>query len=135
MSDKTTSFDQYARQGTPYPPLEKEKELPQLIEKRKPYKAVERFKSGEKDDRFRIIQANGDFDFYSFSHLIEGSYRSGNLLLSTTTRTFTLSGRNLDQIVDLIADRKAKAICVFDPAKHEPVTDLKEIFIEQILRD
>ena len=131
MEDKKDALEKYK---SSYPPLEK-KEIPKLVKQLKTYNAVARIKGSEKTDRFRIYDAEGNFDFYSYSHLIEGSFRNGILTLNTTTRSFALSGKNLDQVAELFSDRKVKALYQFNPAIHQPPAEPKEIIIEKIERE
>ncbi len=143
MADK---LERYSRSKTPYPPLQRpvppvvadgehKPELPQLVKQLRSYKAVVKFLSNENTDRFRIIDAAGNIDFYSYNHLIEGSYRDGQLTLVTSSRSFVLSGRNLDQVIDQLTEQKVKALCAFAEGLHEPVSDPKEVFIEGIARE
>ena len=153
MDGKKNMLKRYTRQnGTkPYPPLQKPStvpqdapeavqkpvvdELPKLVKRLKAYRAVERFKSGESTDRFRIIDADGNIDFYSYNHLVEGSYRDEVFTLVMSTRSYVFTGRNLDQLIDLVAENKVRALYAFIDGEHEPVTDPGAVVIEGIARE
>lgn len=130
MSDKKDSLGGYMS-GTPYPTPPK-KEIPQLVPAKKPYKGVIGFGAGEKQERFRLVQANGDLSFYSYSHILEGTLKGDLLTLSTTSRSFLISGKNLVLIVDALSNRKVKALQVFSAETHLPVADAKALIIESI---
>lgn len=117
--------------GTPYPTPSK-KELPQLVPDKKLYKAIVGFGAGEKQERFRLVQANGDLSFYSYSHILEGTLKGDILTLSMTSRSFLISGKNLVGIVDAFSNRKVKTLQVFGVDVHLPVADSKAVIIDSI---
>lgn len=130
MSDKKDSLGGYMS-GTPYPTPPK-KEIPQLVPAKKPYKAVIGFNAGEKQERFRLVQANGDLSFYSYSHILEGKLKGDIMTLSTTSRSFLISGKNLIGIVDALSNRKVKSLQAFNAETHLPETNSKAVIIESI---
>lgn len=109
-------------------------QLPTLIKPKKDYQAIGKFKTAEKIPHFRIYDRNGNFDRYSYSHLLEVSFREGVFIIMTTTRIFTLSGKNLGKIADSFDERKVKALYEFNPDKHTPPTEQNAILIENIER-
>lgn len=133
MSDKEDTLGKYSRK--PYPPLRRIEQTPQLVKSDEPYQAVVKSKGTERTIGFKIYNKEKDFDFYSYPHLLEVSFRNGDLILTMTTRTFTLSGRNLDQIADLLGERKAKAIYEFDPNVYEQPAEEGAAIIESIERE
>lgn len=103
-----------------------------LVTQRPQYRAVQQYKSGERVERFRLVDKNGNFAFYSYQHLLEGVYEDGLLTLSLTTRSYLIKGENLPALIALIEERKAKIIQEFNPDLHERETDPKAIYIELI---
>lgn len=134
MSDKNQDFDKYLKDDTEWAAPVK-KEVAEYLPKKKEYRAVERFKVGDKvTERFKIVDKDGNFDVYSYTHLVEISYRSSILTLSTTSRNFVLTGQNIAEIADLISERKLKAIHEFNPTVYINPDDEKAVVIELIER-
>lgn len=111
------------------------REVAEYLSKKEGYRAIERFKTGDKvTERFRIVDKDGNFDAYSYTHLTEITYRSGLLTLTTTRRNFVISGKNLQEIADLLCERKVRAIYEFNPSTYEEPEDEKATIIEMIER-
>ena len=106
-----------------------------LAAERISYAAIETYKGSAKGTLFRIVDAKGNFDFYSFTHIVEGSYRDDMLTLTTTSRVFVLSGKNLAHIAEQISERKLKALYEFNTEKHVKPDDENAVFIESITRN
>lgn len=128
MSDKLTKY------GNPqYPPLEKQ-ETARLVTPRKEYQAFIKMKGSEHGESFRIHDRHGNFDFYYYSHLIEGSFRDGELTLTLTSRVYTLTGTNIERLAELFCEKKVKSVFEFNPDTHEPPDDPQATIIETIDR-
>ena len=128
MEDKKDALDKYT--SKPYPPLEK-KPIPTLVENKPPYKASVKAKVKE---RIKIYDRKGNFDLYNYGHLLEVSFRNSMLTITTTTRIFTLSGKNLAQIAELLGDRQIGAIHEFNPDTHSLPTEPNAPIIESMER-
>lgn len=129
MSDR---LDKY---NTPpsYSPLEK-KELPKLVEKVENYEAFIKAKGMERVEALRLEYGQGNFDFFHYNHLLEGSYQDNVMTLTTSSRIYAITGQNLDQMAELLTDRKIKILREFDPAQHEMPANKKAVIIEKIER-
>jgi len=130
MTDNEDLLGEFKEERKPYPPLEKK--LPRLVTEKSSYEAIEKT---NKPERFKIVDRKGNFDIYSYGHLLEISYQNGNIIITTTTRTFTLSGKNLRQIADFLSDRKVKNLIEFNPDTHKPPVSKNAIVIEKIERE
>ena len=105
MEDKLNKY------GTPkkaYPPLEKS-ELPKLVTPKKQYEAFVKIKGMERVESFKIYDRNGNFDFYHYGHLLEGSFRNDVLMISTTSRIYSFTGQQLVKLAELFSEKKVKA--------------------------
>lgn len=122
-------LEQYGKSD--YPPLEK-KDIPKLVTPKKDYEAFVKSKGAERVQSFRIYDKEGNFNFHHYGHLIEGSYREGSLILTTTSRIYTLTGRHLDKLAELFSDKQIKAVYEFNPDKHALSQEKKAILIEKI---
>lgn len=134
MEGKKNSMQQY--DSKPYPPLEKKADAPtQLVRENTTYQAVLAYKRNERSPRFRIINDNDGKSYgCGYAHLIDWTFTSPNLLiLNTSTRVFTLEGKNLDNIEQLFLEERVKELRVFNPKAHnapseeEPVIETLEI--------
>lgn len=130
MEDKKDALSKY--QGKEYPPLEKPmQQTPQLVKEKLDYNAFEEFKS-RKFPRFRIVDADGKSYGYSYAHLIDWVFDPPTLLVITTSsRIFTLKGKNLGRIEQLLMEDKLKELHVFTEGKYNPPAPNKPI-IESI---
>lgn len=130
MEDKKDVLGKY--QSKEYPPLEKPvKQTPQLIKEKSAYNAFEEFKS-RKSPRFRIVDADGKSYGCSYAHLIDWVFSPPTLLVITTSsRIFTIKGKNLGRIEQLLTEDKIKELHVFKESKHNPPADNKPL-IEEI---
>lgn len=117
MEDKKDFMGKY--QSEPYPSLEKrDKAVPQLVTE-KEYKAFEEFKS-RKSSRFRIVDADGKSYGCSYAHLLDWVYSPPTLLtITTATRIFTITGKNLGRLEQLLMEDKIKEIFVFNQNRHK----------------
>lgn len=116
MEDKKDNLSKYG--GKVYPPLEKTP--PQLIKEKSEYHAFEEYKS-RKSSRFRIVDADGKSYGYSYAHLIDWVFDPPTLLVITTSsRIFTIKGKNLGRIEQLLMEDKIKELCAFIDKKHKP---------------
>lgn len=127
MSDR---LDKYS---TPYSDLEK-KDLPKLVEKVENYEAFVKAKGMERIDSLRLEYGQGNFDFFHYNHLLEGSFQNGIMTLTTSSRIYAISGQNLQLMAELLTDRKIKILREFDPAQHEMPASKKAVIIEKIER-
>lgn len=129
MEDKKDILGKY--QSKEYPPLEKPvKQTPQLV---KEYNAFEEFKS-RKSPRFRIVDADGKSYGCSYAHLIDWVFDPPTLLIITTSsRIFTIKGKNLERIEKLLTEDKIKELHVFkenkykQPDSNKPIIEKLEI--------
>jgi hypothetical protein len=131
MSDRKNSLESYTQTRQPYPELQKQP-LPTLIPQKREYRAYKPHKASE---RFALYDGDGGFDFYSYGHLIECSYRHGILTLVTTTRSFVLSGKNLDKLGDMLMDRKIRSLHVYNPDLETLEAQKDEVVIEAMERE
>ena len=129
MSDK---LDKYSKSD--YPPLGKP-DIPKLVTKTKEYQAFLRTKGTERGESFKIYDEKGNFDFYAYANLIEGSYRNGELIITTSSRIFTLIGKNLDNLAELLSEKRIKAMYEFNPQTDKYPDDNKASVIEKIERE
>jgi hypothetical protein len=125
ISDKLKGYTGSAGQPAARP-------VAQLVTK--PYQALELHKGSQKGHTFKIVDKAGGFDLYSYSHVIEISYHKLILTVTTTSRVFAFTGRNLDKVADHLADRKLKALFEFNTATHSAVDDIHAVVIEEITR-
>ena len=129
MEDKKDVLGKY--QNKEYPPLEKPvKQPPQLIKEKSAYNAFEEFKS-RKSPRFRIVDADGKSYGCSYAHLIDWVFDPPTLLIITTSsRIFTIKGKNLGRIEQLLTEDKIKELFVFDAGRYKQPANNKSIIEE-----
>lgn len=130
MEDKKDVLGKY--QGKDYPPLEKPtQQTPQLVQKELEYNAFQEFK-GRKMPRFRIIDTDGKSYGCAYAHLIDWVFEPPTLLtITTSTRIFTIQGKNLGRIEQLLMEDKIKELHAFDERKYKAPASNKPI-IEEI---
>ena len=124
MSDKNLLGKYQSNSPTP---SDKMQQVPKLVET---YKAIEQKTS----TRLKIYDRHGNFDLYKYSHLLEVSFRDGNLTITTTTRAFIFTGENLHRIAELLGDEQIKSMKEFNPDKHIAPKEQNAILIKTIER-
>jgi hypothetical protein len=133
MSDKKNTLGKYEN-TSPTLSGDNVQNIPTLVKSKKTYHAIIKAKGVEKIQRFRICDKHGNFDLYNYAHLLEASFRNGVFILTTTTRIFTLTGKNLEKIADLLDDTKIKSMHEFNSDTQELPTEENAIIIESIDR-
>ena len=102
-----------------------------MLKGKSAYNAIEEFKS-RKSPRFRIVDADGKSYGCSYAHLIDWVFDPPALLIITTSsRIFTIKGKNLGRIEQLLTEDKIKELHVFKESKHNPSANNKPL-IEEI---
>ena len=130
MADNTELLKKYT--GKPYPPLRKVESSPALIKDDNDYQAVVEAKRGGRSLRFRIVDRAGVSYGCSYAHLLDWIFSPPALLtLNTTSRSFTLQGKNLGLIERLLMDDRVKELHCYNPEKHHPPEEGKPV-IEKI---
>ncbi len=127
MSDKNLLGKYQSNSPTPSGEKVQQEQIPKLVET---YKAIEQKTS----TRLKIYDRHGNFDLYKYSHLLEVSFRDGNLTITTTTRAFIFTGENLHRIAELLGDEQIKSMKEFNPDKHIAPKEQNAILIKTIER-
>lgn len=134
MEGKDSLINKY--QGKKYPPLQPPSQatpgVPQLVTK-KDYRGVVESNRSNRSRRFKIATAEGKSYLCGYAHLIETILNKGGVMtLSTSSRIFTLTGKNLEEVERLLMEEKLREIHEFtDEFYHEP-SDKKAVFIEKL---
>lgn len=132
MSDKNDILGKYKPTEEASPKMETK---PELVKSDKPYVAVVQPKTGESKGQFRIYDKEGGYDFFSYTHILAGSFKKGIIALTTSTQIFTITGKNLEIVARLISDKKAGAIYEFNAEIHKLPEEEDRAIIERIQRD
>lgn len=125
MSDANKIMGKYTDGQTTYQAPEK-----RLLED---YLAHEHAKGRGRVSRFRIVDTIGNSYGCSYAHLIDWIYSPDHsITLHTSSRIYALTGRNLNRIEELLMEERIKGLYVFDPQRHNSITDKNEPIIEQL---
>ena len=117
MADNKELLKKYT--SKPYPPLRKVEDSPVLIKDENEYQAVVETKRGGRSLRFRIVDKDGVSYGCSYAHLLDWIFNPPNLLtLNTSSRIFTLEGKNLQLIERLLMEERIKEIHEYNPKLH-----------------
>jgi hypothetical protein len=127
MSDKDL-LGKY-QSNSPTPSGDNVQNIPTLVKSKKAYKP---FSQSNKPEQIKFYDNQGGFDFCNASHVIGGSFRKRILTIITSTQIYILTGKNLKQLAELIADKKVNALYEFNPDTHEIPTDENAVIIEKI---
>jgi len=127
MSDKDL-LGKY-QSTSPTPSGDNVENIPKLVKSKKAYKP---FAQASKPEQIKFYDNQGGFDFCNANHIIGGNFRKGILTIITSTQIYVLTGKNLKQLAELIADRKVNALYEFNPDTHEMPTDKNAVLIEKI---
>lgn len=127
MADKKALLGQY-KKTTPKDAGE-DMQLPTLVKPKEAYRA---FSQTAHPESIKIYDGDGNFDFNSISHIISGSFRDDILTINTSTQSFIITGENLEQVAELVADKKVSALKEFNSERHIKPTEPKAPIIESI---
>lgn len=130
MAGKENLIEQF-KSKNPYPPLGDKPQLVKAGEKQYYEGAVESNR-GNRSRRFRIVEAGGKTYLCGYAYLIEVIREGSMMTLVTTTRIYSLTGRNLEEVERLIMEEKLKELHEFSESAHVPPENQDAVFIKKI---